>query len=346
MQLRWLVGVGLSLAPVAAVGCGLARTGLGADLADDAGGRADASGAPPTAPDAEATADGGGPPLAEDASRPPADSAAADASAAAPPACTDAIPPGWAVALLAPGRAPCPAGSLASHDAVAGADAGVGACTCGCTLAGPVTCETGTLALALGASPVTCATAGLQAAIQGELCAALPKALAMPAAMAVAPLPATGTCSATASTDPTQIRREEVRFCDLGGAMAESACNGTVPSGFAACLAQPGARACPPGRFVRRRVLSDDVSLTCTACGCTVTGTCRGATAAFFSDTGCNNGIIALSADGQCGPTDVQGTVAASVLYNATPSDVGTCIPSSASAVLSPSGDVTTLCCQ
>lgn len=335
MQSRWFLGVALGSG---LAGCGLGLSGLGAlGAAADAGAASVAvvagdAGAGLDAP-GEAR-DGGG------------DRAIDDARA---PTCAEEVPVGWWLTLYATTRASCPTLSAASHDAVAGGEAGAGACSCTCEVSGGVTCETGSLMLATGATAAACATAGAQVAVSSELCAALPQPTPMPAYLAVAALPPTGACASTGAADPTVIARHEVRLCDVDGPAAASVCEGAPPPGFATCIAHAGAESCPSdGAFLARTLVSDDVTLTCSPCSaCAVTGTCAAPTVAFFTGAACGSAVIAVAADGTCSATDVESVAVGSVVYNATLLDGGSgCAPGAATASLSPAGALTTLCCR
>jgi hypothetical protein len=332
MQDRWFLGGALAMG---LVGCGLGLSGLGADgeLAD-AGARSDAS----AAPEAGVQADAGA----------ATDSAPTAPEAAPPLPCTATVPAGWSLALFETGRAACPADGSASHDAVAGGDAGPGACTCSCKMGGPVSCETGTLQLASGAATAACGGPATSVAVSSEFCATLPEAVAMPAYMAVPALPPSGSCSATVATNPADLTKDDVRWCDVPSGGAESVCTGAAPAGFSACIVHTGDTACPDGSaFGTRTLVSDDVALSCSPCStCTLTGTCGSATVAFFSDGNCNNAVIGLTADGTCSPTDVANVSAGSVLYNATVADAGSCVGGGTSATVAPTGTTTTVCCR
>ncbi len=330
MQGRWLLGGALA---AGLVGCGLGLSGLGADgqTAGD-GGHGDAA----------AALDAREQPDASSAS----ESAAAEAAPSPP--CTTALAAGWSLAFYETGRASCPAGSSGSHDAVAGGDAGAGACSCSCKVGGPVSCETGTLQLASGGATAGCGGAKTSVAVSAEFCAPLPTAVQMPAYMAVPTLPPSGACTATVATNPSDLTKDDVRWCDVPASGADDVCTGAAPPGFSVCIVHAGDAPCPGGNgFTIRTVVSDDVTLSCSPCStCTLTGTCGSATVAFFADGNCNSAVIGLNADGTCSPTDVANVSVASVLYNATVADAGGCLGGGTSAALAPTGTTTTVCCR
>jgi hypothetical protein len=332
MQGRWLLG-GALIAGLA--GCGLGLSGLGADgEIADAGSRSDGAATAPSGAPADAGATN--------------DTAPAAVEAAPPLPCTATLPAGWSLALYETGRASCPADTSGSHDAVAGGDAGPGACTCSCEMGGPVSCETGTLQMASGAATATCGGPTTSVIVNSEFCAPLPKAVAMPAYLAVPTLPPSGSCTATVATNPADLTKDDVRWCDVSDGGAEGICAGSAPVGFAACIVHAGTTSCPDGSaFAARTLVSDDVTLSCSACSsCTLTGTCGSATVAFFSDDDCNNAVIGLTADGTCSPTDVASLSVSSVLYNATVADAGSCVGGGTSATVAPTGATATVCCR
>jgi hypothetical protein len=333
MQGRWLLGWGL-VAGLA--GCGLGLTGLDFEHeSTDAGAARDASPGGKTGTDLDA---GGAAP----------DSASAEQEAAPQAPCTDGIPQGWSLAIYGTGTTACPGGSAATHDGVAGGDAGAGACTCSCNVNGPVTCETGTLQIAAGSSSTSCNGSPMSVSVDSDFCAPLPAARTLTEYVAVAALPPSGTCSSSLTTDATKLAKNDVRWCDVADAGAEAICSGSAPTGFTSCIAHAGAVACPSGSaFDTRAIVSDDVSLSCSACStCELTGTCGAATVAFFSDGNCNNAIIAVNADGKCNLTASPNVPFSSVLYNGALLDAGSCVASGSTPTVSPTGTTTTLCCR
>jgi hypothetical protein len=336
MQERWLLGGAVAAGLAGLVGCGIGISGLGpgGELAD-AGALRDGS----------ATQEGG---TSLDAGGAPID-ASHDAMRDAPTIpCTASLPAGWSPALFENARAACPAGSPDHHDGVSGGSAGANACTCSCAVGGPVTCETGTLEMATGTAAAACNGGSMSVAVDSEFCAPLPKTIPMPAYMAVPTIPPSGSCTASAVTDSAQLSKDAVRWCDVPAAGAENVCAGGAPQGFEACVAHAGSVACPAGSpFAARRLVSDDVTLSCSACSsCELTGRCGSATVAFFSDGNCNSAVIGLNADGRCNPTAVASTMVGSVLYNSSIVDAGGCVGGGTSATIAPSGSMTTLCCR
>jgi hypothetical protein len=334
MQGRWLLGCGL-VAGLA--GCGLGLTGLDLEHENadaDAGAARDASPGGKTGTDLDAGV--------------AVDSAPVEHEAAPQAPCTDGIPPGWSLALYATGGTACPGSNTATHDGVAGGDAGAGACACSCSVNGPVTCETGTLQIAAGSSSASCNGSPTSVSVDSDFCAPLPAAQMLNEYVAVAALPPSGTCSSAVVTDATKLAKSDVHWCDVADASAEAVCAGSAPPGFVSCIAHAGAVACPSGgAFATRTVASDDVSLSCSACStCQLTGTCGAATVAFFSDGNCNNAIIAVNADGKCNLTASPNIPFSSVLYNGALLDAGSCAASGSTPTVSPTGTTTTLCCR
>jgi hypothetical protein len=333
MQGRWLLGVGL-VAGLA--GCGLGVSGFDFDHPKpDAGADLDTG----TRSEAGLGLDSGG--LA-------ADSAPVTVESGPPPSCTSMIPSGWSLTVYETTQATCPAGATASHDGVAGGDAGAGACSCACAASGAVSCTTGTLQLTGGTASTTCGGATTSVAVDAEFCAPLTTAMPLSAYMSAAPLTPSGACTSTLSSDPTKLTKNAVRWCDVAGTGAEAACGGTAPTGFSACIAHAGAVACPAGSdFTARTVVSDDVELSCAACSsCAPGGSCGGGLVSFFSDGNCNDSIIAIDADGKCNLTGVATASVGSVLYDANVASTGSCQPGSSAAGVTPTGSSTTLCCR
>jgi len=211
-----------------------------------------------------------------------------------------------------------------------------------------VSCETGTLRLASGAATAGCGGATTAVAVNAEFCASLPKAAPMPAYMAVPTLPPSAACTATAATNPADLTKAEVRWCDVAASGADDVCTGVAPPGFSACIVHAGDTPCPGGNvFTTRTVVSDDVTLSCAPCStCTLTGTCGSATVAFFADGNCNSAVIGLNADGTCSPTGVANISVGSVLYDATVADAGGCVGGGTSATITATGTTATVCCR
>lgn len=333
MQGRWLLGCGL-VAGLA--GCGLGLTGL-----DFVGDKTDAGVADDASPG------GGRMETGVDSGAVQIDSAQPPREAAPAPPCTDGIPQGWSLALSG-GDGGCPAGSTATHDGVSAGEAGDGACTCSCMVSGPVTCETGTLQIAQGTAAAACAGPTTSVAVDSEFCAPLAAAMNLPPYVAVPTLPPSGTCLSTVATDATKLAKNDVHWCEAPDGGAEAICAGSAPAGFTACITHAGAVACPTGSaFTTRTVVSDDVSLSCSACStCALTSTCGQATVAFFADGNCNEAIIGVNADGTCSPTVVTQSKVGSVLYNASVTSAGGCAASGSTPTVSPTGTTTTLCCR
>ena len=312
-------------AVVLVTGCTVGLGGLGASEED---------GSAPIAADDGATPDdatGGG----EDVSRPgrpgsgpdagahplPRDGAVADApepvDAPAPPnACAGAtgacvtVPTGWTlVAFAAAQTSPCPAGfdTAPSQDLVEGPSA-ASACGCStCSITAAPSCASGAIAVAYDTdfsgtcnkvanpSPLSNSPAGacLTDIYQGSY-ASYDVQYAAPAASG-------GTCSAPGvqkSGGVTYAAHD--RVCQPNDAQASNCtgdvCKPTLSGPYGACIAAPGAVACPAGPLSVAHQAGTSGALSCPDCPCTVTGTCSG-TLTLYTDTGCKNGPYAISTD-------------------------------------------------
>ena len=104
---------------------------------------------------------------------------------------------------------------------------------------------------------------------------------------------------------------------------AGSTCAPNLPAPFRACISQAGDRPCPAGDFSVKHLVGTDVSATCGACGCSVTGTCSGSLT-MYSDTGCANNPEVLTANGQClRNAAIDGNSYKSYRYALSPTGVG-----------------------
>ncbi|HEY8090408.1 MAG TPA: hypothetical protein VIF09_21250 [Polyangiaceae bacterium] len=281
---------------VGATGCGLDMAGLAYDFAGAEGGVSTDAGSS----DAVASMGEGG----------SEDGVSTDGPApydAPIGSCVAGVPAGWSLVAYETSRGGCPAGYGPSHDEVAGATAGTGACTCSCNITSSPSCTSGTLLTgwSTGGGPV-CPNVGTSIGINGTGCTQMQGQLA--AGFSAQALPLTGgVCSGSAVGDTTKVSKTEVRTCAVPAANAEALCGGAAPGGFFACIMTAGDAPCPGGPFTNRSVLADDETLVCTACSsCTVTGTCSGAKMTFFGDSQCTPSGLTLPCDGSCAPTGSQ----------------------------------------
>lgn len=316
---------GIVIVALAMAGCSLGLRGLG------------------PVGDASAGDDGG---LVGDAAVP--GDGMVDGEATAPveaSSCVGSIPTGWSIVLREGSRAACPAG-YGSHDTLEDPQAMNGACTCTCTLSQHPTCENGTLQGSYGTGGPPCSTPTLGLGVSGGTCAQLQPGGPTPGAVAVQPIaPAGGTCASTAKGDTSQVSAVESRLCAVPAAEADGVCNGTVPSGFVACIAAPGSVACPAGLpFTTHTVVADNETLVCSACtGCTVNASCGPGSVTFYSDYLCGQAVGTITANGTCTQTTWGGNMN-SIRYQS--ASTSTCGASGTSTATFQPSAPQTVCCR
>jgi hypothetical protein len=323
--------------------------GLDADSATDA-----AKGKDATAPDAadaraedapvdapaDATVDSPGP---VDAAPPPPD-------APPPPSCVSGIPAGWTVAVYDLGPDACPA-TFPEHDVETAPTIGATACSCSCDVTQDGSCTDGTLATSGDTlNALACGNAWFSVPIVDSTCTTIPTDGAtirdVPLSFQAQPLaPQPGTCASTLIADPTQLSTSPARYCDVPPAAAESVCNGIVPSGFAACIASPGSKACPAGSpFTHPFPVETAADVRCSACTtCAVDTTCANAVLTVHTGAKCGDVGVSFDVDGTCDPSGFIGAKAVTAVeYTADEASTCTAGSSTASALLT---GAVTLCC-
>jgi hypothetical protein len=354
---RFFVWCGLLFATA---GCGLDLAGLGTvDVGDAA--TTDSSADDGISPDGLgpfADAASGDAPPATDAS--PSDGGGGDAVAVAIDApaegggsCRSMIPSGWSLVAYDLAGNACPP-NFAAHAVfgapVVGADACP--CTCGVTQAG--SCTQGMLSTLAGRGNANsgCPQAWVSVAISGSACTPVQALSGMaPTRVQASALPGQGgTCSDAVQPDATKVSTPPARFCDVSAAKADAVCDGTVPSGFAACIATSGTAPCPSGTpFMQRYIVEDVVTPQCSACSaCSVATACANPVLTAYTDPSCGGSGgsgVPLTVDGTCATVGGQGSLGnvAAVTYTATESS--TCIPGSSTAaaqLMNPQ----TICCR
>jgi hypothetical protein len=282
----------------------------GGSLDDASGAGADAS--PPERPSTDPDA----------GSHPPThDAASADAhglvdGTAPPNACAGAsgtcvtVPTGWTLVAFAPAQtSPCPTGfdTAPSQDLVEGPSA-ASACACGsCTMTAAPSCNAGAIAVTYDTdfsgtcgkvatpSPLSNSPAGacLTDIFQGSY--------ASYDVQYTAPAATGGTCSAPGVQKSGGVTyAAQDRVCQPNDAQASNCtgdvCRPTLAGPYAACIAAPGALACPAGPLSAAHQAGTIGTLTCPDCPCTVTGTCSG-TLTLYTDTACTKAPYAISTD-------------------------------------------------
>jgi hypothetical protein len=282
------------------------------------------------------------------------DVSASDSSSDAPTtsACVSAIPNGWSLIIYDLGTDSCPP-TFPAHDVAGTTTIEAGACSCNCTVTQNGGCALGTLNVHPSVGNGACdLDAGWSKDLNGTGCTVLGVTLSVagPHSDQATPLPGQGgTCSDAPQADQTKIAAAPTRYCEVPPPGADSVCNGTVPSGFAACIMRNGQTTCPSGTpFVHGYLVEDGAALQCSSCaGCTVTTTCSNATLTGFSDMACSPQSLvgSVDIDGGCNPANLT-TYPSSLVaieYSATASS--TCTPGSST----PSAKLTnprTICCR
>lgn len=266
-------------------------------------------------------------------------------------ACLNAIPNGWSLVLYDLGTDACPS-NFTAHDVLGATTIDPAACSCGCSVAQDGNCAQGTLTVhpSGGGNSACDLDAGWSKDLDGSGCTPLGVTLFVsgPHSDLSTPLVARGgNCADTIQADPTKLGASGARYCDVPSASADSVCNGSVSSGFAACIMAGGESACPSGSpFVHSYVVEDSASLQCSSCaGCTVMTTCSNAVLTGFSDTACSNLVGSVGIDGGCNPANLNVSPAPLVAVEYTASAASLCTPGTST----PSAQLVnprTVCCR
>jgi hypothetical protein len=240
--------------------------------------------------------------------------ASIDGPAPAPDPCSKsaagcvAVPAGWSLVAFAPGQASsCPTGFDASpsQDVVEGPSA-PGGCSCDtCSVSQPPSCAAGSIAVTydsttvgvcdktanpspLGNSPAgSCGTDLFQGDYSSYVI------------QYAAPPPSGGSCTAHGVPTPSALTyASRDRVCAPDSPKAASCDGGTchpdLSGPYAACIAAPGAVACPPGPLSVQHEVGTSGSFSCADCACSVTSSCSG-TLTLYTDTACKKGPYAIS---------------------------------------------------
>lgn len=361
-------------------GCSLDQGGLGAvtPTGADAGPRPGATANGTTHGDASSTTgtdstrvDGGAP---NDAIPPGDGRASGDAGpdattpAEAGPCANGApscivVPSGWTLVAFASTRSTaCPAGFTGMPtDLVEGATASASACSCGaCNLTTPPTCNSGSVPVhfdnVTGSGGGSCSM--LASANTGPLMNNPPGSCGTDLYQGsyagfdvkyTSPPPSGGAC-----TTPGMVANGGVtyasqdRACTADSAQSANcngkACTPTVPGPYKACIMSTGTASCPPGPLSSLHLVGTGGSLSCSDCGCTVTGSCSG-TVTLYTDTMCTNNAYAVPADDSCNPIYQQQASYSSYIYaGGMPQGVGCQASGSSTAHVTLAG-AATICC-
>jgi hypothetical protein len=318
----------IALTAAAVAGCSLGVGGLSNSLSSGDGGPGEGE---PTAdggdPSQKLPKDGGtaahdsGPQPDAMMPTPPMPDGALPQTDAGSTACPDpsgaclVVPAGWALVAFAGTQAsPCPTGFAGAPptDLVEGPSA-AGACSCGaCTVSTPPTCDEGTVTASYDVNTSIYAGTCYLPATGSPLKNSPPGGCGTDAYQGiyatydmkyVAPPASGGTCSAPGvanSGGVTYAARD--RACtpdsDKAAGCVGGMCQPDLPAGFAACIAYPGAVACPPGPLSVGHLVGASASATCADCSCTISATCSG-TLTLYTDTDCAMGAYPIST-GSC----------------------------------------------
>jgi hypothetical protein len=280
--------------------------------------------------------------------------AASDGPSAADgaPSCAN-TPSGWTVAIydLNSNTNPCPP-SFTAHDVSGPPTVGSTACSCTCSVTQAASCTQGTLSVTSGSAGGPCNGTTWSKALTGPGCTVLGPSFSLtvtgPHNDQATPLaPQGGACTDMVQTDPARVSAPAARYCDVPAANADSVCNGTVPSGFAACIAKSGETTCPSGTpFMHSYVVEDSVMLQCAPCSaCTLMTTCSNIILQGFRDSMCKARIGSVAVDGGCNTVALDNYPANFVALEYTATASSTCTPGSST----PTPQLTnprTICCR
>lgn len=304
-------------------------------LGPDAGAGHDAGTTPGT--DAGGTAGGG-------------DAGTDASSTGGPSACVAALPAGWSLAAFNTGLDSCPTG-FAEHVVLGPPAIGAGACSCSCSVTQPGACGQGSLAMSTnpGHGNDACTTPWFTATVNGSQCIAVPAAaqdaLGNFEATALAATGQGGTCGGAVQSNPASLSEPPERFCDVPAASADAVCNGTVPTGFSACIIATGQVACPSSTpFVHPFTVEDGATLACGSCSaCSVSTSCSNPMVEAFTNATCAApAALTFAVNGTCVTNPNEETVL-SIEYTSTTS--ATCTPGTSSGTSQLTGP-RTICCR
>jgi hypothetical protein len=327
-MLTALARTALAASALVMTACALDAGGLGAT--DDEAGASVMTQSPTGGVDASVPSGDGGPRpppamLDSGTAGAPTDGAPTDApvdtATSRPPfdasACNDAggpcvvVPGGWSLVAFAPTQASsCPAGfSVApAVDVVEGPDAS-GACGCGpCTVTQAPSCASGAVA---GYNDIR-SRGG--AGLCGSVDMPSPLSNNPPGACGTdifqgdysiydvqynAPPPTGGACRSPGVAQAAAVTyKAQERMCTPDTPQAAGCtgdvCRPTLPTGYGACIAAPGAMPCPQGPLGVQHIVGTSATFTCADCGCTATATCSG-TLTLYADANCSKGATPIA---------------------------------------------------
>lgn len=213
----------------------------------------------------------------------------------APDACSlaacGAAPSGAKRVALVDRTIACPPGFTTTD--VLEAKAGDG-CGCSCSVSSSPTCPgAGVIPTKYGTTSACASTGATLTSAGSGTCSSLGFSGTLSAWFsATAPGPVGGACASTPTTDKNAVSRPR-RLCEptLG------ACAGdTCKTPFTECIEIAGA--CPAA-FPNARTVGTDVIVTCPACTCSVSASCKGEVT-LYGNGGCGGSGTTLAVDGTC----------------------------------------------
>jgi hypothetical protein len=215
--------------------------------------------------------------------------------------CVQSLPAGWSLVAFAEDQAHiCPNG-FSKHDVITDPKAQAGACDCACVVDAGATCMSGTIQT-LNSQGSGCGGVGPTLSAANSACQVYSNKLDNH--FAAKPPSAPATCTASSKANVDKVTSGAARLCDIPTACEEDVCKGVIESGFDACISQDGDVMCPSGWSMKRTLVGDSPSLSCSDCdSCSGTATCTEGVLDFFSDDNCQNNVASESVDNKCQPS-------------------------------------------
>ncbi|HEY2369464.1 MAG TPA: hypothetical protein VGH87_23865 [Polyangiaceae bacterium] len=258
------------------------------------------------------------------------------------------VPTGWSPVAYAESPATnCPTADWPTQsDWVANVQNGNAACGCGCAKTGDPNCATGKIDTFFSQSS-NCTNQGTSLSFIDGGCTAVGGGNLgnYYASSTIAPS-GSGSCTSQAAATGS-LATTPARTCAPDSTCTSATCAGVVPSGWQACIIADGDQPCPTGSvFAQKHAIAKSVTFDCAqTCTCNVSGTCDSPKVNFYSQGGCNNGlIVTLPSDTTCNATNNNGTSVAAASYTATPNFK--CNSNGTSAVQREPTTPTTVCCR
>lgn len=225
------------------------------------------------------------------------------------------VPPGWTLVAFASSQsAACPAGYATPDDLIEGPDAS-NACSCSaCTVTGPPSCASGSVAVyydtVTAPGSGQCGTPGVSPMLDNSPAGQCGSGsdvyhgdYSLYDIEYIPPPASGGSCSAPGSATGAVTYAAQDRTCvpqtpQAAGCVGD-ACMPDLAAPYSACIMQSGVAACPPGPLGVQHLAGSGVSFGCSACGCSVSATCTG-TVTLYTDTKCTKTGVTIPADGSC----------------------------------------------